>query len=311
VLDEIQMIGDQARGWAWTRALLGAPASEIHLCGDGSALGLVAQLAQVCGDAFEVHRYQRFGKLAVEEAALETRGGYKCLAPGDCVVAFSRRDIYDIKALIETSTAYKACVVYGALPPETRRAQARLFNDPDSDYKLLVASDAVGMGLNLNIARMVFHSLRKWSPGTGLAPVPSTQIKQIAGRAGRRSSDYAARGRATCVLAEDVPVLQAALAEVFTEQDTPQAGLFPEFEHLELFAGKQPDLPFDQLLQDFALAAKLDSNFFLCNQESVMGAAALLSHLPLSLKDRYNFCLAPASTRDPRIAAALLRFAAR
>ena len=56
-------------------------------------------------------------------------GGYSSVQPGDCVVAFSRRDIYAIKQFIEQETKHRACVVYGALPPETRRQQAKLFNE--------------------------------------------------------------------------------------------------------------------------------------------------------------------------------------
>lgn len=77
-------------------------------------------------------------------------------------------------------------MVYGALPPETRRQQARLFNEPGSGYDILVASDAVGMGLNLNIKRIVFHTLFKYE-GFQLRKISDSQIKQIAGRAGRRN----------------------------------------------------------------------------------------------------------------------------
>ena len=72
------------------------------------------------------------------------------------------------------------CVVYGALPPEMRRTQARLFNHADSGYDVLVASDAVGMGLNLNIRRIIFHTLSK-TEGGARVPISISQIKQIAG----------------------------------------------------------------------------------------------------------------------------------
>lgn len=71
-------------------------------------------------------------------------------------------------------------MVYGALPPEMRRTQARLFNDPDSGYDVLVASDAVGMGLNLNIRRIIFHTLSKVESGSRV-PISVSQIKQIGG----------------------------------------------------------------------------------------------------------------------------------
>lgn len=165
VIDEIQMMGDASRGWAWTRALMGVPANEVHLCGDGSALALVAGICGEMGEELEVRRYERFSALAVEGGGLA--GGYAAAAPGDCIVAFSRKDIYAIKQLVEQSTAHRACVVYGALPPETRRQQARLFNEEGNRYNVMVASDAVGMGLNLNIRRIVFNSLTKFEGAGG------------------------------------------------------------------------------------------------------------------------------------------------
>ena len=71
--------------------------------------------------------------------------------------------------------------MYGALPPEMRRTQARLFNDPDSGYDVLVASDAVGMGLNLNIRRIIFHTMEKNDGGSARVPISISHIKQIAG----------------------------------------------------------------------------------------------------------------------------------
>lgn len=243
VLDEIQMIGDDARGWAWTRALMGVPADEVHLCGDGSAVELVRALAAQMGDEFEVRRYERFTQLRVEAGGLGAEG-YAGARRGDCIVAFSRRDIFEIKAAVERATQHRCCVVYGALPPETRRQQAQLFNAGRDGYDVLVASDAVGMGLNLNIGRIVFHAMRKREGGAELVPVSTSAVKQIAGRAGRRSSEFA-QGRATCRDAADVPLLRAAVDAPLEGLNTPKAGLFPEFEHLEVFAGQNPDDSFE------------------------------------------------------------------
>jgi ATP-dependent RNA helicase SUPV3L1/SUV3 len=62
---------------------------------------------------------------------------------------------------IESKTPYKCAVIYGQLPPETRSLQARLFNEENTGYDVLVASDAIGMGLNLNIRRTIFHTTIK------------------------------------------------------------------------------------------------------------------------------------------------------
>ena len=65
------------------------------------------------------------------------------------MVAFSRLGIHALKADIEKHTGRRAAIVYGGLPAEIRTQQASLFNDPNNDYDYLVASDAIGMGLNL------------------------------------------------------------------------------------------------------------------------------------------------------------------
>ena len=88
VLDEIQLIGDPSRGWAWTRALHGLPAKEVHVCGDGSAASLVEALCARSGDDFELVRHSRFRPLRVDEEGLPR--GLADVQPGDCVVAFSR-----------------------------------------------------------------------------------------------------------------------------------------------------------------------------------------------------------------------------
>lgn len=147
VIDEIQMLADPKRGWAWTRAVLGARAKELHLCGETRVVPLVRELAALTGDRLEIHRYKRLNPLKVMDQSI--RGDLKNLQKGDCLVAFSRVGIHALKADIEKVTGRRAAIVYGSLPAEIRTQQAKLFNDPDNDYDFLVASDAIGMGLNL------------------------------------------------------------------------------------------------------------------------------------------------------------------
>jgi ATP-dependent RNA helicase SUPV3L1/SUV3 len=147
IIDEIQMLGDEERGWAWTEALVGVQAKELHLCGEERVVPLVKDLAAAMGDKLEIHRYKRLSPLQMEIRSLE--GKLNDLQKGDCIVSFSVMGIHALRNQIERKTGRKCAVVYGSLPPETRAQQARLFNDPDNDYDFLVASDAVGMGLNL------------------------------------------------------------------------------------------------------------------------------------------------------------------
>lgn len=147
VIDEIQMIGDPQRGGSWTHAIIGLQAKEIHLCGDETTVDLLTNIITSLGDKLTVHRYNRLTPLTVAEESLE--GSWNNVEAGDCIVTFSRSNIFAVKKLIESTAGKKCAVVYGALPPETRADQARDFNDEHGRAEVLVASDAVGMGLNL------------------------------------------------------------------------------------------------------------------------------------------------------------------
>ncbi|RZC63484.1 hypothetical protein C5167_025245 [Papaver somniferum] len=304
VIDEIQMLADPCRGYAWTRALLGVMAVEVHLCGDPSVLKIVRKVCAETGDELVENHYERFKPLVVEGKTL--LGDLRNVKSGDCVVAFSRREIFEVKMAIEKFTKHRCCVIYGALPPETRRQQATLFNDQDNEYDVLVASDAVGMGLNLNIRRVVFYSLSKYN-GDKVVPVPATQVKQIAGRAGRRGSRYP-DGLTTTLHLDDLQYLIECLKQPFDE--VKKVGLFPFFEQVELFAGKLPDMTFCQLLDKFGENCRLHGSYFLCRHDHIKKVANMLEKVQgLSLEDRFNFCFAPVNIRDPKAMHHLLSFA--
>ena len=122
-------------------------------------------------------------------------------------------------------------MIYGSLPPETRTDQARRFNDPDSGYDILVASDAIGMGLNLNIRRIIFNSLYKYS-GDSIVRLDHSAVKQISGRAGRRNSPFP-EGEVTCRDPDDMAHLKRCMSTEIAP--IRKAGLLPTAEHIELF----------------------------------------------------------------------------
>lgn len=182
VVDEIQMIADPNRGGAWTAAVIGLAARELHLCGEDTVVELIRALCALTGDELIINRYERLTPLEVAPHSL--KGRLQNVEPGDCVVTFSRADIFETKRMIEESTGLRCAVVYGRLPPEIRSEQAALFNSEQSGYDVIVASDSVGMGLNLKIKRVVFTQTEKWV-GKKPVPLPIPLIKQIGGRAGR------------------------------------------------------------------------------------------------------------------------------
>ncbi|KAI5080126.1 hypothetical protein GOP47_0005605 [Adiantum capillus-veneris] len=304
VIDEVQLLSDEGRGWAWTRALLGLQAEELHLCGDPSALAFVRSMCSATGDSLEEYSYERFKPLAVDPYTLN--GDFRKVQPGDCVIAFSRRQIFDIKRAVERATQKRCCVVYGALPPETRSQQAKLFNEPGNSYDILVASDAVGMGLNLNIKRVVFLTLEKFD-GELKNPIPVPLIKQIAGRAGRRGSLYP-EGLVTTFQASDLPRLHTCLGEPFPESCN--AGLFPSCEQLQLFAKHMPDVKFSELLDRFVQTSRVDSYYFVCLNMGLRRLSAMIDTIDnLTLEERFTFCFSPVNGRNPKAIAALFQYA--
>ena len=177
VIDEIQMITDPQRGWAWTRALLGMDAPEIHVCGDSSVDELLQKIAILCGDTLEVKTYERMAAQVLETKPVVLNQ----LQRSDALIAFSRRNVLKYKILLE-NVGFKVSVVYGRLGPEVRREQARKFDRGETD--VIVATDAIAMGMNLPIRRIVFSTLTKFVDLRENDISPS-EIKQIAGRCGR------------------------------------------------------------------------------------------------------------------------------
>eukprot|EP00898_Chlorokybus_atmophyticus_P007868 jgi/Chlat1/8082/Chrsp75S07542 len=253
-------------------------------------------------DEIQVVEYERLSPLKPARTALMSLDGVKA---GDCVVAFSRRDVHSIKREIEAAGKHRCCVVYGSLPPETRskQAQAVLFNAARSGFGVLVASDAVGMGLNLNIRRVVFSTTAKYD-GENFRPLTASELKQIAGRAGRFSSRYPT-GVVTCMDEEDLPFIKEALAT--PSEPLQSAGLFPTFELLELYSAQHPGDSFVKALGSFIESAKLSSLYFMRNCDDIMTIAHMLDELPLTLHDRFTFCISPVDTDDAICVSSLMQ----
>ncbi|GKV42413.1 hypothetical protein SLEP1_g49822 [Rubroshorea leprosula] len=176
VIDEIQMLGCKTRGFSFTRALLGIAADKLHLCGDAAAVPLIQEMLKVTDDNVEVQTNGRLSPLVPLEVSL---GSFSNIKTGDCIVTFSRQQIYKIKNQIQDAGKHLCSVVYGSLPPETRTRQAMMFNDETSEFDVLVASDAIGMDLNLNISRIIFSTMKKFD-GVEMRELTVPEIKQIA-----------------------------------------------------------------------------------------------------------------------------------
>ncbi|KRT80085.1 helicase, partial [Oryctes borbonicus] len=307
IIDEIQMIKDPSRGWAWTRALLGVIAEEVHLCGELGALNLIQQLCLTCGEDIEVRKYKRLTDLRIEDTAL---GSLDNIQPGDCIVCFSKNDIYSVSRGIE-STGKEVAVIYGGLPPGTKLAQAAKFNDVNSSCKIMVATDAIGMGLNLSIKRIIFYSLIKpivnEKGEKEMDTISVSQALQIAGRAGRYGTQFE-EGFVTTFKPDDLPTLKNLLSQ--TPEPLTQAGLHPTADQIELYAYHLPNSSLSNLMDIFVnLSTVDDSLYFMCNTEDFKFLADMIQHVPLPLRARYVFCCAPINKKMPFVCTMFLKFA--
>lgn len=307
VIDEIQTIKDLQRGWAWTRALLGIPANEIHVCGEEAAINLIESLCSTTGEDVEIRKYKRLTELELEDTALCHLSNVE---PGDCIVCFSKNDIYTVSRQLERLDK-EVAVIYGSLPPGTKLAQAAKFNDVNSSCKILVATDAIGMGLNLHIRRLIFYSLIKPTINEkGEREMDTLSVSsalQIAGRAGRYGTQWE-KGYVTTFKSEDLPTLKNLLSQ--KPDILTQAGLHPTADQIELYAYHLPKAPLSNLLDIFvSLCTVDDSMYFMCNIDDFKFLADMIEHVPLNIKARYIFCCSPINRKLPFVCTMFLKFA--
>lgn len=179
VIDEAQMIADTQRGWAWTRAIIGCLAERIHVCMSEDALQIVKRIIERCGDSYTVVEHKRNTPLVFEDTRFEYPASIR---KHDALITFSRRSVLQTAAELEEK-GYRPSVIYGALPYSVRREEMRKFNYGETD--IIVATDAIGMGINLPIERIIFLQDTKYD-GKTRRSLNVQEVKQIAGRAGRK-----------------------------------------------------------------------------------------------------------------------------
>lgn len=176
-VDEVQLAADLDRGHIFTDRILHARGTqETMLLGSDTVRGLLSDLLP----GLNIITRPRFSKLSYAGTKKITR-----LPPRSAVVAFSADTVYAIAELIRRQRG-GAAVVLGALSPRTRNAQVALFESGDVDF--IVATDAIGMGLNMDVSHVAFAATRKFD-GRMFRDLNPAELAQIAGRAGRYMED--------------------------------------------------------------------------------------------------------------------------
>ena len=293
VIDEAQMIFDNFRGWAWTQAIVGVPANEVIIICSAYAVPALENLLGLCGERCEVRVFERKQHVELLPQPLPISE----LQLGDAVVAFSRRDVLMLRDRIATA-GHPVSVIYGALPPEVRRREAERFAQGESH--ILVATDAIGMGLNLPIRRILFSTMTKFD-GVGDRSLNESEVHQIAGRAGRfgiHEEGFVG------VLKEAEPTAPRTLKELLAKTPrAPQdfhAPVAPSPWHVDTIASRLHLSQLREVLGVFVEQLKLDNaHFAVAELEQMLELAEALdkSASRLTLRERFIYAQAPVDTR--------------
>jgi ATP-dependent RNA helicase SUPV3L1/SUV3 len=293
VIDEAQMLFDSSRGWAWTQAIVGVPANEVVIICSGYAVPAIERLLRLCGEHCTVKTFVR--KQHVE--LLPGPVAIGALKKGDAVVAFSRREVLMLRDQV-AADGHPVSVIYGALPPEVRRREAERF--AHGHAHILIATDAIGMGLNLPIRRVLFSTMKKFD-GQADRTLTESEVHQIAGRAGRYGMHE--EGFAG-VLREAEPTAGRTLKELLPRPPRAprdfKASVAPNWWHVDTIATRLHLTKLRAVLDVFVDQLRLDdAHFAVAELEQMLELAASLDETAsrLSLKQRFVYAQAPVDTR--------------
>lgn len=296
VIDEIQMIDDRDRGWAWANALIGVPAQKVILTGSLNALDAVTQLCDYLEEPLTVIHFERKNELKL----LTQPTPIKEIEKGTAIVAFSRRDVLGLRQ--QLAGKYKVSVVYGNLSPEVRREEAKRFREGKSE--ILVATDAIAMGLNLPIKTLLFSKDNKFD-GLRRRELLPTEVAQISGRAGRYgleevgyigALDSKALKTISTVFHIPLPSIELPFSVMASLEHVMLIGEILETENLSI------------ILNFFADNMEFEGPFVAANIDSMLEIALIVSEYDLDLKTRFHLTCAPASISSPYIESVFHRY---
>ncbi len=288
IIDEIQMLEDDDRGWAWVNAILGAPASKVIMTGSVNALDAIKKIAEYLGEELEIVKFKRKNPLEV----LKNPIPFREITKGTALIAFSRKDVLNMKSKL--SKFFKISVLYGNLSPEVRREEAKRFRDGITD--ILIATDAIAMGLNLPIKILLFTTDSKFDGVSQRKLIPN-EVIQIGGRAGRYGHHEIGYVGATS---------RSVLNHIDQMFHSPLRTIKPPFkvkatlDQITSFASHLNTKNLTKILYFFSKNMKFTGPFVATNIYNMIELAHILDNKPaLKLEDKFLLAQAPINTKSP------------
>ena len=296
IIDEIQMLQDPDRGSAWTAALVGVQARQVFVCGSNAVTAACLLVIESLNESVEITHLQRMTPLVLEDESLCGKRYSKPklkpkLQKGDAIIAFSRKDVLTFSARFR-QWGFTVASIYGALSPEVRRHESERFCNGSAD--ILVATDAIGMGLNLPIRRVIFSAVHKFD-GVASRLLNATEVRQIAGRAGR----FGIYETGFVNILEDDERFH--IEHMLSTDDTShltKLPIAPNFGQMADIAGKLHTAKLAECLEFFTQKLIFNNTHFELSSVATQHALALLvdEFAPkMALKDKFIFACAPIS----------------
>ncbi|MDO4615283.1 MAG: helicase-related protein [Lachnospiraceae bacterium] len=286
VIDEAQMIRDSSRGWAWLAAVLGLSCERIHVCMSEDAEQVITSLIEMCGDDYEIVRHTRETELITEDRPFRFP---KDVREHDALVVFSKKKVLAVASELERK-GVRTSVIYGALPYAVRKEEMRKFTSGESS--VAVCTDAIGMGMNLPVERIVFLESSKYD-GKEIRLLENAEIRQIAGRAGRRG------------------LFEQGYVNALTDREYLYALLREPYQPIEYVIMQMPEslievpLPLSQILEKWQ---KLEDTEFLhkADTKAQLKLCRLLegqrfSHVTIAKKQMLALINIPFDEEDPQL----------
>lgn len=296
VIDEIQMINDRDRGWAWANALIGVPAKTVILTGSIDALNAITELVEYLGEELEIVRFQRKNPLEVMDRATPLSK----IEKGTALVAFSRKEVLSLKQ--QLSNQYSVSVIYGNLSPEVRREEARRFRDKESD--VLVATDAIAMGLNLPIKTLIFTKDNKFD-GLQRRELGVSEVLQISGRAGRFG--FEEKGYIGALDSSTLKTISKKLESNLADIQLP-VSVMANMDHILLIGEILETERLSEILEFFVENMEFDGPFVAANIDSMLEVSIIVDEYKLDLKTKFHLSCAPVTLSSPYIESVLHRY---
>jgi ATP-dependent RNA helicase SUPV3L1/SUV3 len=257
------------------------------MTGSPDALPAIQALCEWLGEELEVVYFERKNPLSV----MKTATPISSIEPKTAVIAFSRKDVLQLKQ--QLSREHKVSVVYGNLSPEVRREEARRFREGETD--VLVATDAISMGLNLPIKTILFSKDLKFDGERRRTLTPS-EVIQIAGRAGRYGMEE--NGYVGALTPNILQTVHEQFHQPLKEITLP-LNVMANLDHILLVGKILETNNLEEILRFFIKHMTFDGPFRVANLETLIEIAKYTDQFDIELSTKYHMACAPLSTQSP------------